>query len=288
MLLCGADEVFLLDVSAAEKGTIQKLWSWRAAQRSELPPAIRGSYGGTDDCKLVDGGSRILISSSSGGCAVVGRPSGRVLWYARVPNAHSLELLPHDRVVAASSWVPEGTGSRLFLFDLAHSDRPVWSTPLSAAHGVVWDEKRRRLWALGDQELRSYKLQDWEGQTPSLKLAASHRLPDEGGHDLQPVPSSNDLVVTTGFHVYLFDRDKGEFRLHPELGGKGDVKCVSVHPLSGRTVFIQGNGKDYWNDVFHLLAPSGMVHLPGERLYKGRWLPPQAGGEKGAEPSFAH
>jgi hypothetical protein len=143
LILCGMDEVFSIDPSAAETGSIKKLWSWRAKDHGELPETVRGSFGTTDECKPVDAGKKILISSSGGACALVERPSGRVLWHARVPNAHSLELLPHGRVAVASS--VGGAGNRLLLFDLAHSDYPIWETPLRSAHGVVWDEERQRL-----------------------------------------------------------------------------------------------------------------------------------------------
>lgn len=140
LVFCGWDEVFILDLSDAEKGNIDKLWSWRARDRKELPDAIRRSFGTTDECKPVDGGAKILISFSGGGCALVERPSGRVLWYASVPNAHSLELPPRDRAIVAGSVSPNG--NRLILYDLARPDRPVWESPLVSAHGVVWDEKR--------------------------------------------------------------------------------------------------------------------------------------------------
>jgi len=283
LVLCGWDEVFVLELSDAEKGKIDKLWSWRAADRSELPEALRGSFRTTDDCKPIDGGVKILISSSSGGCALVEYPSGRVLWYACVPNAHSLERLPRDRVIVASSVSPNG--NRLILYDLARSDQPLWETPLVSAHGVVWDDARQVLWALGLKELRCYELKDWAGDKPSLTLKAAHTLPDEGGHDLQAIPQSNDLVVTTGPRVYVFDRQTRQFRLHPELGDKANVKCVSVHPVNGQTVFIQASEKAWWNDTFGLLSPAAQVSLPGERLYKARWIPqrPNSKGDNRAE-----
>jgi hypothetical protein len=270
LVLCGWDEVFLVDLPDVAKGKIEKLWQWRATDRKELPEAVRGSFRTTDDCKPVDGGAKILISSSSGGCALVERPSGRVLWHAVVPNAHSLERLPRGRVIAASS--ADAKGNRLVLFDLSRPDRPVWETPLPSAHGVLWDEKRQCLWALGLAELRCYEPKDWASQKPSLTVKASYPLPDEGGHDLQAVPQSSDLAVTTGRHVYLFDREQRRFRLHPELGGKANVKCVSVHPVSGRTAFVQGGSKAWWSDTIGLLSPAGEVRLPGERLYKVRWM----------------
>jgi hypothetical protein len=274
LLLCGADEVFMIDTATAERGTIEKLWSWRAKDHAaELPERLRASFGATNDCKPVRGGAAVLISSSGGGCALVERPSGRVVWYALVHNAHSLELLPRERVIVASS-VGEG-GNRLVLFDLARSDRPVWDTPLTSAHGVVWDGARQRLWALGDKELRAYAQKDWDTARPSLDLSATHRLSDGEGHDLQAVPRSADLCLSTYRHVYLFDRDHpaaAEFRPHPEIGDRSNVKSACVHPVSGRTVFTQGSDAEWWCETVRFLGPADEVKLKGERLYKARWV----------------
>lgn len=269
IVLCGWDTVFVVDTTAANE-KLEKVWSWQAKQCEQLPGAMRGAFATTDDCKPVDGGSRILISSSSGGCAVVERPSGKVIWYARVPNAHSLELLPRDRIVVASS--VHDQGNRLVLFDVARSDQPIWDTPLVSAHGVVWDAERQVLWALGLKELQTYELKDWKSDKPALAMKDNYPLPDGDGHDLQPVPGSNDLVVTTGPRVYLFDRSKRKFRLHPDLGPKANVKSVSVHPVTGQTAFIQASEKAWWNDSVGLLSPAGTIQLPDERLYKARWL----------------
>jgi hypothetical protein len=48
---------------------------------------------------------------------------------------------------------------------------------------------------------------------------------------------------------------------------------VSVHPITGQTVFMQATEEHWWNDTLGLLAPTGKIQLPGERLYKARWLP---------------
>jgi hypothetical protein len=271
LLLCGADEVFAIDVASAEHGTIEKLWSWRAKEHAELPQRVRDGFRSTDDCKPIRGGTQILISSSSGGCALVERATGRVLWYAWVHNAHSLELLPGNRVVVASS-VGEG-GDRLVLFDLGRPDQPLADTPLTSAHGVVWDAGRQMLWALGMEELRAYGLKDWDGESRALELKASHKLPDDGGgHDLQAVPGTGDLSVSTERHVYLFDRDRPAFRPHAELGDRANVKSVSVQAAGGRAAWTQGSDEHWWSDAVYLLAPAGEVKLPGERLYKARWL----------------
>lgn len=272
LIVCGWDEVFVIDIAKAEQGDMTKLWSWRAKDHPELPATLANAFRTTDDCKPVHGGTKILISSSSGGCALVDYPAGKVTWYASVPNAHSIELLPGHRIIAAAS--THAKGNRLMLFDLAKPDHLVWETPLHSAHGVIWDESRQWVWALGFDELRCYELQDWNSATPALKLLASHRLPDDGGHDLLAVPGSDDLVLSTHKHVHLFDREKKTFRPHPELGDLPSVKCVSPHPDTGRVAYLRGEGKNWWTSSIRLLNPDGEIHLPGEKMYKARWLAP--------------
>jgi hypothetical protein len=274
LLVCGGDEVFAIEVSHPTQGAFKKTWSWHAKDCEELPENLRKAFATTDDCKPIEGGRKVLISSSSGGCALVEKPSGHVLWSARVPNAHSLEALPGDRIVVASSTAKDG--DRLVLFDLAHGGEPLWTTPLLAAHGVVWDISRYCLWALGHEELRRYELKDWKNDKPSLSMTASQRLPDEDGHELQPVPQSNKLVITTHSHVFLFDRDKAAFEPHPDLSDTVNVKCVTVHPVTGRTAYVQAapDGSAWWSDSVKFLSPAETLPLNSGKIYKVRWVPP--------------
>lgn len=273
LLVCGGAEVFLIDLASDEPA--KKRWSWRAADREDLPAAMRGLFKSTDECKpLPPAGDvrRILITSSGGGCAAVEYPSGKVLWHARVGNAHSIELLPRDRVVVAGS--VHADGNRLAVFEMSKPGQPaIFETPLISGHGVVWDAGRERLWALGLKVLHCYKLEAWDTDQPKLALDKEYDLPDAGGHDLQAVPESNDLVISTHEHVHLFDRDRRTFRPHPQLADRPDVKCVSIHPKTARTVWLHGEPEHWWTDTLRFLNPEKPdLRLPGERLYKARWL----------------
>lgn len=270
LLVCGFEEVFAVSPQTLASGKLEKSWSWKARDRNELPKAVAGRFGTTDDCKPIHGGRQILITSSGGGCALVDYPSGDVRWFAVVRNAHSIELLPGNRVVVASS--TGENGNRLVLFDLSQSEKPIWHTPLESAHGVVWDEARQSLWALGLDELRRYSLVDWDSKAPSLKLERSYPLPDKDGHDLQPVPGSDDLVATTSHTVSLFNRDSGEFRPHPALKDRDHVKSVAIHPATGKIHFTQGDAPEWWSTSIQ--SPTAPTRLPvkGERVYKIRWL----------------
>lgn len=255
LLLCGGDEVVAVDLGHGGR----KTWSWRA------PGELKALFRSIDECKPVEGGSKVLVTASSGGgAALVERATGKVLFWARVVNAHSAELLPGGRLVAASS-VGDG-GNRLLLYDVAVPDRPLASDELVSAHGAVWDEGRKLLWALGLAELRAYRV---EGDV--LARAATHELPSKGGHDLSAVPGGRDLVVTTDSEVVLFDRGTGTFRPHPDLGAAAKVKGVSVRPRTGRVAYVQAE-TSWWAETVRFLHPPGSLRREGERLYKARWL----------------
>ncbi len=271
LVLCGRDEVFILDVSVS--GAPRRVWSWRAAQRPELPEPLRKQFGATDECKPVEEGAKILITSSGGGIALVERASGKALFWASVPNAHSAEVLPGGRLVAASSY--HAQGNRLILYDLAVPEKPLWWGECYGAHGAVWDEERKTLWALGDKELRSYRLKDWETAAPSLALSESFPLPGPGGHDLRAKPSSGVLLVTTNDAAWHFGRDRKTFVECPALPGAKSVKSLDVHPLTGRAAYIQAEVR-HWAERVRFLDPPGELPLAGERLYKARWnVPPE-------------
>lgn len=267
LVVCGWDEVFVVDAGEPSR----KVWSWKAADRPELPEAYRGLFRTTDECKPLPGG-RVLITASSDGAAIVDAATGRAIWWGRCGNTHSAELLPSDRIVLACSVRPE-TGNKLALFDAGVPERELFSTELVSGHGVVWDEQRQLLWALGLDELRAYALVDWESATPSLALKASYRLPDHSGHELVAEPGTSRLVLSAHESVWTFDRDTRTFALHPQLAGRPDVKGISIHPDTGRIAFVQADPPEWWSRRIRFVNPAGEATLPDERLYKIRWAP---------------
>jgi hypothetical protein len=263
-LVCaGGNEIFIVDAAKAETGVIEKLWRWSGEDAPDLPDDARKAFHHLDECKPVENGAKLLVCASNGGCVLIDRATKRILWRAHARNAHSVELLPRDRLVVASSL----SGDHLEIFDLKGSSTPVFKAPLRSAHGVVWDEQRQCLWALGFDELRAYTLAEWESGKPALKLKATHKLPDADGHDLRAVPGKNELVLTTEHSVWLFDRDTAVFKKHPLAGDEAKVKSVDIHPVSGRVVFSR------WSSTIRLLAPDGEITFKDARPYKARGLP---------------
>ena len=239
LIVCGWDEVFVLDI--ANEAAPRKVWTWKAADRLELPEAFRTLFRTTDDCKPV-AGNRLLITASSDGAALVDRDTGRALWWGRCGNTHSAEMLPGDRLVLACSVRPE-TGNRLVVFDARTPERVLFSTELTSGHGVVWDEALERRFP----------------------------LPGRGGHELSAVPGTEDLLVSAEDGVWRFDRTAAAFRADPDLHGQHHVKSAVVHPASGRLAYTQAETPEWWTSRIRLLRPDAVVTLDGERLYKVRW-----------------
>jgi hypothetical protein len=263
LIVCGADEVFIL--SLRDPAGPRKIWSWRAVDHPEIPEALRKKFGSTDDCKPVDGGRRILITSSGGAAALVDRATGKVLFCVAAPNAHSAEMLPGHRIVVACSTKPDG--NRLDLYDLSNADKPLASDELQGAHGVVWDPERKVLWALGTFELRSYAVTD------TLVRKQTFTLPNEGGHDLRAIPHRPGLTVTTHHHVWVFDRDLLTFQTFPQLGDYDNVKSMDFDPESGVLAYIKAE-KSWWAERVKFVGLDRTVEFPGAKLYKARWCPP--------------
>jgi hypothetical protein len=267
LIVCGWDEVFILDMNAQPPA---KVWSWKAAERPELPESVRGKFGATDDCKPVDGG-RILITASTDGVALVERASGKVLFYGTAGGAHSAEMLPNGRIAVAASDSKNEFSDSLVLFDSKKSGKPVFHTELRSGHGVVWDAGRQVLWALSGSHLRTYTLAKWDTEQPELVKTAEYALPGRGGHDLQPVPGTDLLSLTTLRQSWIFDRAKGAFSPHPQLADFVNVKSITIHPVTKQTVWTQADKGFWWTATLRFLNPDGTLELKGERLYKARW-----------------
>jgi len=271
LVLCGADEVFVVSLRRGFGLSARKVWSWRAAECAEIPEPLKRCFQSTDDCKPVDGGRSILISSSSGAVALVERETGCARFCAAVTNAHSIEMLPGGRIAAAASVSDSAGGNRIIVFDIA-TGRELASDPLASAHGLVWDAERGVLWALGYDELRAYRVAEGGGGKDGLKVEFQMTLPDTDGHELSRVPGTPRLFVSTGHGCWSFDCDTRQLAPHDVLAATANVKSYAVHPATGRIVYMQGEGKNWWTEHVHFLKPAGTLHLPGQRLYKARWL----------------
>ncbi|MBL8793132.1 MAG: hypothetical protein JNM56_04445 [Planctomycetia bacterium] len=268
LIVCGGPEVFIIPADADKLTEMDRLWRWRAADSPEIPAEMHAQFRTTDECKPA--GDSILITSSSGGVALIRRKDRKCLFYTSARNAHSACLVPGERVAVASSH----GGDELLLFDLGRSGAkaaPLTRMKLDGAHGVLWDAGRKRLWALGTTELLLIELRSKE-QSVEFAVEKKWELPTSGGHDLYPAADPGILFVTTIPRVYRFDTREGAFAPQPTVAEERHIKSIDQHPRTRQIAYHQGtDDKAWWSDTIRFLEPGRTLRVPEERLYKVRW-----------------
>lgn len=264
---CGDDQVRALRVGA--DGAVET-WRWTARDARDLPAEYRDRLlAHIDDCKPVENGRAILVTASTGGAVLIDRASGRVTFRARVPMAHSADLLPGGRIAIALSIAPDG--DRLQLYDRRYSEQVIQTLPLPSGHGAVWDAKRQRLFALSHDLVQAFRLTG-RGRAARLTETARWALPGRhDGHDLSP--AGDGYYVTTDDGAWRFDPDAGRFTAYAPLNPALRVKSVSA--IGDRIAWVQAEQR-WWAGGFTVMAADGgdrrRIALDGIHLYKVRWV----------------
>jgi hypothetical protein len=270
LLVCGDSQVLIVDYQQSRDSVPAVVWRWDAQQAPDLPEVYRKTYFRTvDDSKSVAGGQHILVSASSGGVALINRADKKVLFYAFVGNAHSIEMLPNNRIVVAGSTGPKG--NCLEVYDARQPGKALFRDSLYSGHGVVWDPKRQKLYALGYDQLRQYALADWASRAPKLKLEQQWKIPGISGHDLQPSPDGTALLLTEHGSVWRFDRNSHTFQPFTPLAGKENIKSVGIHPRTGQVIYTLPE-ESWWTFHVSFLNPARRLAFPGMKVYKARWI----------------
>ncbi|RNI28907.1 hypothetical protein EFA69_12740 [Rufibacter immobilis] len=268
-LVCGDSKVLIVDNSLTKDSIPIVTWSWDAHDATDLPDDYRQKFFETvDDCKAYQKGSKILISSSSGGFAMLNKANKKVLYFGFVPNAHSIELLPGNIIAVAGSTAEKGNCIELYKLD--KPGVAVYRDSLYSGHGVVWHSKQKKLYALGYNELRQYSLKNDKTGT-SLTLDNSWKLPNTGGHDLQLVPSEEKLLITDTRTVWEFDLSSFSFSEFSPLKGMKNVKSVGKHPVSKQLIYTKAE-ESWWTYHVNFMDPNQRASFPEIRVYKARWI----------------
>ncbi len=267
---CGDGDLYIINAATSTAGTPDILWHWNVFESyGQIPDEVRYHMRTLDDCKPVDDGQHLLLTSSSGATLLLDIATRDCLFHALTPMAHSAEALPGGRIAVANSIHPQGNS--LELYDRSVSDVCIWKDSLYSGHGVVWSEKYERLFVLGYDELRRYALKDWDSASPSLELEMTWELPGKGGHDLSRA-GEDKLTVTNHAGAYLFDMASGSFRPFPSLKKTKNVKSLNYDPKSRKTVFTKGE-TSWWTNHIYLQKPDKVLTFdPAFRLYKVRIL----------------
>lgn len=266
LITCGDEEVVVFEKAAADSLGFVKVWEWTASMSEGLPEDFHDYFKTTDECKPV-GDHQILITSSSGGVALVNRADKKTVFYAHAPNAHSAEYLPGNKLVVALSTAENGNSIRLY--DLDHPDSILFTDSLYSGHGVVWDEEKNSLFALGFDQLREYKLEDWDGSQPRLKQVNEWGIPDESGHDLF-LTKDRRLLLSTTNSVWQFDIKSSTFSPFSALEGIPHVKSVNLNTQTGELVYTKGEISWWTHHIYMHLPKKDTLALTDKKIYKVR------------------
>ena len=265
ILVCGDSKVLLVDYHQSKDSTPAVIWSWDAQEAADLPEQYRKKMFNTmDDCKPVNGGKQILVSSSSGAIAIINLADKKVKFLASVPNAHSIALLPGNRIAAAAS--THKNGNKLMLFDMAKPDKAVYTDSLYSAHGLVWDAKRKSLFALGYSVLREYKIVSKD----ALQLKNEWKIPGIGGHELQPAPDGDHLFVTEHGGTWVFDINNKKFGKRPGMPDAENVKSLG-QIKAGQYIYTIPE-ESWWTFHVKFSHPERIFAFPDMHVYKARWF----------------
>ncbi len=249
-------------------------WSWDP--KEALPEDQAKWYGHISECKPNGDCGEVLTAASSGGVARIRVSDKKLIFYGLAGgNTHSIAVLPDGNVVSASS-----TGAYLALFAVPESNEtdgateptPIYKKyPLVGAHGVVWDAKRKTLWALGSAEIVGY---EYVGTKDAPELNEIYRAELEGtarnGHDLWPAPGY-DALMTTGVGVNVFDPNERKFY---SVSPMRAVKSLSLSP-EGVTL-MQRAVEEWWSETIFYGddKDTAVGTYSGARFYKARWFAP--------------
>lgn len=235
LIVCGSNMVYVIDATGAlasgdYAGNV--LWSWDAVTIAPVLGLANSRCDHIDDCKPVDDASKFLITSSYGWCVLLDMNNREVLFYTtKVPNAHSAELLPDDRIVVACSSGSSDDYNTLQLYDIRKPNVMLAKYTLDKAHGVVWNSATERLYAVGGKQMQIYSLSDWSSDSPKLKLEKTVTLPQTNVHDLT-LADYNTLVVA-GKKAYLYDIEKEDFTEMKHFSSCTSLKSLNYDADSG-------------------------------------------------------
>lgn len=233
----GKSYLEVYDISEGKLDESSLVWSYKMPYYNIAGTKFRHSE--------IYGDVALAVCGANYGC-MISYPEGKLLWYteAAANNPHSIELMPNGLIAIASS---TGGEVRFFTVDKRFTRTPSATLTLEDAHGVLWDDQKQVLWAIGRTVLTAYRVElTADGKvnvTEDTSLRAT--IPSDWSHDLAPVYGNKDaLWVTTGSHVYQFDKNTQTFRTDyagHEVLDTNNIKGVGNFE-DGSIVFIYPDG----------------------------------------------
>jgi hypothetical protein len=259
--------VRIIDLGKSNGREINEVWSWNIEDGAEGLPAEYSKYlMPLDECKFVDSNKKLLLTSSHSAVVLLDIKSRKCDFYARVPMAHSADLLPNNRITVALS--TNKAGNSLEIYDISQPEKVLWRDSLYSGHGAVWHAERESLYALGYDVLREYKLKDWNTDAPALELVASTPIPVKSGHDLVKVDEQR-MLVSGHEGVMWFDVESKEFSPFEPLKDTHNVKSVNYNHKLDRLIYTKGE-VSWWTHNIYQKNPDKTITIDSMNVYKVR------------------
>ncbi|MEV0649239.1 DUF6528 family protein [Phytomonospora sp. NPDC050363] len=246
-----------------------RLWSW--------DPGSTSGWSNLSDVKLrktAAHGYIVLVAASGGRVGMINHTSEKdaelndVLWWSTAGgNPHAIERIENNgSIVTASS------NGYLNLYSPTAVSKPstlalVKTYSFAGAHGVLWDPSMKLLWAIGDKQIRWYKV---TGTYRNTRLSLSGSKTISGlGHDLQPdYKNKGYLLFTASYGTYQINTStKAITRLSTETR----VKALVRHS-SGELLSVRGDnaGSRDWGSPWLRFSDSADRERTGAEFYKAR------------------
>lgn len=280
LIACGSNKVYMFNADKLNWGDIYSKslrWAWDCTTiQGTLAGAKSSSH--IDDVVMVNGNRQMLVtcSNNNGWCALlepdfdVNGKAQLLFWTNKATNAHSAEMLPDGYVVVACS--TDG-GDCIQLYDISKSNTILASYPLTSAHGIVWNDKTKRLYAIGGTTLQVYT---WDTSSHTLKIEKeiSTKSYVTGLHDMTLV-DENTLVIGGG-KAALFDVNTEKFTSLTWFASSATngIKSINYNPETNEVFYTfategTSEGSYTWSShrVRYTSNPSAVYDSSSEKFY---------------------
>ena len=250
LVFCGDNHVYVINASTA-KDTYKEgiLWSLDVKTLAPVLGLAENRCDHLDECKFVDNGTKLLLTSSYGWCALLDYETEKVLFYTtQTPNAHSAEYIPGGYVAVATSTGSTTLHNQVQLYSIDNNEKILASAELYSGHGLVWDYNRSVLYGAGGDLIKIFNLS--LGANPSITLQKTIKAPKNGIHDLMRV--DNSTLTVAGDHAYLFNVDTELFTEMTLFSGSASVKSLNYNGETGEIWYTDATipeGSQSWSSV---------------------------------------
>ena len=248
LVVCGDNHVFVINADLIKDSYKESIvWQLDAKTLATKLGLAANRCDHLDDCKFVDNGTKLLLTSSYGWCVLMDYPTGEVLFHTtQVPNAHSAEYIPGGYIAVATSTGSEATHNKVQLYSVDKSEKILATADLYSGHGLVWDYNRNVLYGAGGNVVKIFELS--LGDSPAITLKKTISAPQGGIHDLMRV-DDNTLTVA-GTRAYLFNIGTEKFEEMTLFSGSTAIKSLNYNGETGEIWYTDATipeGDESWS-----------------------------------------